>query len=110
MNRAPSNPSASMAAMVSHLFRSWLRKLIMIIQSLVFPAMLLIMFEVAFGKTMSGVTEGDSIARTTALVALVGVMQGEVVTAVYLIRDRESGLLDRLWTQPEQRWTPSDRG
>lgn len=104
MNRAPSRPGASMAAMIGHLLRSWMRNPIMIIQTLVFPAMLLIMFDVVFGKTMGG-AGGDSIAGTTALIALVGVMQGGLVTAVYLIRDRESGLLDRLWTQPARRWT-----
>ncbi|MFW0789337.1 ABC transporter permease [Gordonia sp. CPCC 205333] len=85
------------------LLRAWLRDPGVIIQALVFPAFLLIMFQVVFGKSTTAIGAGQSIFGNAGLVALVGAMQGTMLTGVALINDRDSGLLSRLWTLPVPR-------
>lgn len=90
----------AVAALTGALLRSWSRNAPMAVQAVVFPAFLLFVFDTVLGATVSRMGGGDSIEGTAALIALVSVMQGSLVAAVFVTRDRDSGLLDRQWTLP----------
>lgn len=85
------------------LLRVWLRDPGVIIQGLVFPALMLVMFQIVFGKSTTAIGAGQSVFGNTGLIALVGAMQGTLLTGIALINDRDSGLLARLWTLPVPR-------
>ncbi|MBV7295158.1 ABC transporter permease [Corynebacterium sp. TAE3-ERU12] len=82
------------------LLRSWMRNPVMAVQSIIFPAFLLMVFDTVFGSTVTRMGGTDSIGGTAALIALVSVQQGTLTSAVYVTRDRDSGLLDRQWSLP----------
>ncbi|MEV0105656.1 ABC transporter permease [Nocardia sp. NPDC050799] len=85
------------------LLRSWSRDPGIVVQSLVFPAFMLLMFQLVLGKTVTSMGGGDSIYGNTGLVALVGALFGTLATAISLIHERDTGLLARMWTLPVPR-------
>ncbi|MEU1981410.1 ABC transporter permease [Nocardia sp. NPDC019395] len=85
------------------LLRSWSRDPGIVVQSIVFPAFLLLMFQLVLGKTVTSMGGGDSIFGNTGLVALVGALFGTLATAISLIHERDTGLLARMWTLPVPR-------
>lgn len=85
------------------LLRSWSRDPGIVVQSIVFPAFLLLMFQLVLGKTVTSMGGGDSIYGNTGLVALVGALFGTLATAISLIHERDTGLLARMWTLPVPR-------
>ncbi|MCP9620498.1 ABC transporter permease [Nocardia otitidiscaviarum] len=85
------------------LLRSWSRDPGIVVQSLVFPAFMLLMFQLVLGKTVTAMGGGDSVYGNTGLVALVGALFGTLATAISLIAERDSGLLARTWTLPVPR-------
>ncbi|WP_328856774.1 ABC transporter permease [Williamsia herbipolensis] len=87
----------------SALLRTWSRDPGIVVQAVVFPVFLLLMFHLVLGKTITSMGSGDSIVGTTGLVALVGALYGTVAAALTVIADRDSGVLARLWTLPVHR-------
>ncbi|APE35358.1 peptide ABC transporter permease [Nocardia mangyaensis] len=87
----------------SALLRSWSRDPGIVVQSIVFPVFLLLMFQLVLGKTVTSMGGGDSIFGNTGLVALVGALFGTLATAISLIHERDTGLLARMWTLPVPR-------
>ncbi|WP_040796799.1 ABC transporter permease [Nocardia higoensis] len=85
------------------LLRTWSRDPGVVVQSLVFPAFMLMMFQLVLGKTITSMGGGDSIYGNTGLVALVGALFGTLATAESLIHERDTGLLTRMWTLPVPR-------
>ncbi|MFT4043876.1 MAG: ABC transporter permease [Gordonia sp. (in: high G+C Gram-positive bacteria)] len=85
------------------LLRSWSRDPGIVVQSVAFPAFMLLMFQLVLGKTISAMGGGDSVYRNAGLVALAGAMFGTLATAITLAHERDSGLLSRLWTLPVPR-------
>ncbi|MET8649057.1 ABC transporter permease [Nocardia aurea] len=85
------------------LLRSWSRDPGIVVQSLVFPAFMLLMFQLVLGKTVTSMGGGNSVYGNTGLVALVGALFGTLATAISLIHERDSGLLSRMWTLPVPR-------
>lgn len=85
------------------LLRTWARDPGIVVQSVAFPAFMLLMFQLVLGKTVTAMGGGDSVYGNTGLVALVGAMFGTLATAITLIHERDSGLLARLWTLPVPR-------
>lgn len=85
------------------LLKSWSRDPGIVVQSLLFPTFMLLMFQLVFGKTVTALGSGDSVYGNAGLVALVGALYGTVATAMSLIHERESGLLPRMWTLPVSR-------
>jgi ABC-2 type transport system permease protein len=85
------------------LLKSWSRDPGIVVQSLLFPTFMLLMFQLVFGKSVTSLGAGDSVYGNTGLVALVGALYGTVATAMSLIRERDSGLLSRMWTLPVSR-------
>ncbi|WP_327148411.1 ABC transporter permease [Nocardia sp. NBC_01329] len=85
------------------LLRTWSRDPGIVVQSLVFPAFMLLMFQLVLGKTVTSMGGGDSVYGNTGLVALVGALFGTLATAISLIHERDTGLLARMWTLPVPR-------
>ncbi|PYE16812.1 ABC-2 type transport system permease protein [Williamsia limnetica] len=85
------------------LLRAWSRDPAVVVQAVVFPAFLLVMFQLVLGETVTAMGGGDSVYGNVGLVALVGTMFGTISTGLSLTAERESGLLGRLWTLPVPR-------
>jgi ABC-2 type transport system permease protein len=85
------------------LLTAWLRDPALLVQAIVFPVFLLLMFRIVFGDSTSALGAGNSIYRFAALVALVGAVQGTLMTGMYLAEERAQGLVGRLWTLPVPR-------
>ncbi|MEV0292900.1 ABC transporter permease [Nocardia sp. NPDC050710] len=84
------------------LLRSW-RDPLTVVQSLVFPALLLVVLNIVIGKQVSAVSGVDALYGSVPMVALVGVMSGSLAGAVTLGRERDAGLLARFWVLPVHR-------
>lgn len=85
------------------LLTTWLRDPALLVQAIVFPVFLLLMFRIVFGDSTTALGAGNSIYRFAALVALVGAVQGTLMTGMYLVDERSQGLVGRLWTLPVPR-------
>lgn len=81
----------------------WLRDPVTLFQSIVFPALSMLMFKVVLGDTITQATGQNSAYRTVPLVILVGAMFGGMATAVRLNVERKTGLLARLYVMPIHR-------
>jgi ABC-2 type transport system permease protein len=85
------------------LLRSWSRDPGFIVQALVFPVFMLIIFQMVLGKTVTAMGAGGSIYGNAGLVALASAMFGTLATGLTLVNERETGLLSRMWTLPVPR-------
>lgn len=81
----------------------WSRDPMTLMQALVFPALLLTMLNTVLGKQISSFAGHSALYGTVPLTALVGVMSGSVAGAVTMGRERDSGLLARMWVIPVHR-------
>lgn len=81
----------------------WSRDPMTLMQALVFPALLLTMLNTVLGKQISTFAGHSALYGTVPLTALVGVMSGSVAGAVTMGRERDSGLLKRMWVIPVHR-------
>ncbi|CAM3049472.1 ABC transporter permease [Skermania piniformis] len=88
---------------VATLLRTWSRDPGVVVQTVAFPAFMLLMFQLVLGKTVTAMGGGNSIYGNAGLVALVAAMYGTVATGISLIDDRDSGLLTRTWSLPVPR-------
>lgn len=93
----------AVAGIAGGLLRSWVRDPGIVVQSLVFPAFLLAMFQLVLGKTVTSMGGGESVYANTGLVALTGGLFGGLSTAIALAAERETGVLARQWTLPVPR-------
>ncbi|QIS05171.1 ABC transporter permease subunit [Nocardia brasiliensis] len=85
------------------LLRRWVRDPLTTMQSLVFPALLLLVLNAVLGKQISAFAGAGALYGSVPMVALVGVMSGSVAGAITLGRERDQGLLARLWVLPVHR-------
>lgn len=104
-SRGSTGLPAQIGAIAGTNLRSWARNPGIIVQSLFFPAFMLLMFQLVFGQSMGNIGRGESVYGYTALVALVGALYGSVSTTLLLVEERESGLLSRMWTLPVNRYS-----
>ncbi|QIS14462.1 ABC transporter permease [Nocardia arthritidis] len=81
----------------------WWRDPLTVIQSLVFPALLLIMLNTVLGRQISAFSGASALYGSVPMVALVGVMSGSLAGAITLGRERDAGLLARFWVLPVHR-------
>lgn len=103
-------PESSMRALWTHslvqakrLLMRWMRDPSTMIQALLYPALMLVMFRVVLGNSISAATGSPAIYGQVPMIALVGAMFGSIVSAVGLKSERKSGLLSRFWTTPTHR-------
>ncbi|WP_227998440.1 ABC transporter permease [Nocardia australiensis] len=81
----------------------WMRDPATTIQTLVYPALTLLMFRVVLGKPITAATGMPSIYGQVAMITLVAAMSGAVVSALGFKREKATGLLGRFWTMPVHR-------
>ncbi|CAM4427714.1 ABC transporter permease [Nocardia ninae] len=81
----------------------WARDPATTIQTLVYPALTLLMFKIVLGKSITSYTGQPSIYAQMALLTLVAAMSGAVVSALGFKGEKMSGLLGRFWTMPIHR-------
>lgn len=74
-----------------------------LVQSLLFPALSMVMFKVVLGDTIGAATGQNSAYGTVPLVILVAAMFGSIASATRLNRERSTGLLARLYVLPINR-------
>ena len=85
------------------LLRRWTREPGIVIQSVVFPAFLLLVFDTVLGRTVTAMSGMDSVATQVPLVALVGAIFGSLATGIAMVGERADGLLARFWVLPIHR-------
>ncbi|WP_433759964.1 ABC transporter permease [Nocardia sp. CA-135398] len=81
----------------------WWRDPLTVVQSLIFPALLLVMLNTVLGRQISSFSGASALYGSVPMVALVGVMSGSVAGAITLGRERDEGLLARFWVLPVHR-------
>ncbi|MFI6363745.1 ABC transporter permease [Nocardia sp. NPDC050630] len=81
----------------------WWRDPLTVVQSLVFPALLLIVLNTVLGHQISSALGVSALVGFVPMAALVGVMSGSVAGAITLGRERDEGLLARFWVLPVHR-------
>lgn len=74
-----------------------------LLQSLIIPALSMLMFKVVLGDAIGSATGQNSAYGTVPLVILVGAMFGSIASAIRLNRERSTGLLGRLYVLPIHR-------
>ncbi|AHH15634.1 putative ABC transporter, membrane protein [Nocardia nova SH22a] len=85
------------------LLMGWARDPATTIQTLLYPALTLLMFRVVLGDTISQATGMPSVYGTVPMITLVAAMSGAVVSALGFKREKITGLLGRFWTMPIHR-------
>nr|WP_221247183.1 ABC transporter permease [Gordonia humi] len=81
----------------------YIRNVPTVLQSLIIPAVSLVLIKVVLGDTVGEATGQDSLYGTVPLMILVGSMGGSMVSAIRLNRERSTGLLARLYVMPINR-------
>ena len=74
-----------------------------VIEALVLPSMLLVAVNLVFGKPVSTVSGTSALYGSVPMAALMGAIFGSTAAGVNLMREREQGLLTRLWVLPIHR-------
>ncbi|WP_042378500.1 MULTISPECIES: ABC transporter permease [Gordonia] len=90
-------------ALAGRQLRVFVRDVPTLVQSLVMPALSMLMFKVVLGDAIGKATGQDSAYGTVPLVILVGAMFGSIASATRLNRERRTGLLARLYVLPINR-------
>jgi ABC-2 type transport system permease protein len=73
------------------------------VQSLLFPAGFLVALDIVLGEGVEQVTGNSALYGSVPLVAIVGATSGAIIGAIGIMREREDGLLSRLWVLPVHR-------
>ncbi|MEU0501718.1 ABC transporter permease [Nocardia sp. NPDC005998] len=81
----------------------WARDPATTIQTLVYPALTLLMFRIVLGNSITAATGMPSVYGQVALITLVAAMSGAVVSALGFKGEKFTGLLGRFWTMPVHR-------
>ena len=91
------------AVLTARILRRWSRDPATLVQSMVMPAVFLIALDIVLGDVIEAVTGHSGLYGQVPLVALVGGMTGSIIGAVGIMRERDAGLLSRLWVVPVHR-------
>ncbi|MCF8568749.1 ABC transporter permease [Gordonia sp. HY002] len=81
----------------------YVRNVPTVLQSLIIPAVSLVLIKVVLGDAVGDATGQDSLYGTVPLMILVGAMGGSMVSAIRLNKERSTGLLARLYVLPINR-------
>jgi ABC-2 type transport system permease protein len=85
------------------LLRGWTREPVVLIQSLIFPTFLLLVYSVVTGESVRNLTGGSSLYGLVPMCAVAGALFGAIGAGAAIPDERESGLLSRLWVLPVHR-------
>lgn len=104
---ADAPPRSSLAGesllFASNLLTRWRRQPAVLIQGLVFPTFLLITYKLLVGKSIIRITGTESLYGLVPMCAVTGAMFGALAAGRGISRERDSGLIGRLWVFPVHR-------
>ena len=102
---APVRSSLAVESLVfaSRLITRWGREPMVPVQAMLFPTFLLITYYLLIGKAMMRITGTDSIYSLVAMCAVAGAMTGALASGAALVKERNFGLVSRLWMMPVNR-------
>lgn len=100
---APQNVLSHTAILATRVLRRWVRDPGTLAESLIMPVVLLVALNIVFGDGVSQLTGDSALYGSVPLVAMVGAMSGAMVGGTTLMRERDDGLLSRLWVLPVHR-------
>lgn len=105
-----SRSEKSFGALVSHsllqtgrLLLRWTRDPYTMLQAVIYPALMLVMFWVVLGVTITEGTNIKAIYGQVPMITLVGAMFGSIASGLSLKREWADGLLSRFWVLPVHR-------
>lgn len=81
----------------------YVRDVVTVLQSLIIPAISLVLIKVVLGDAVGNATGENSLYGTVPLMIIVGAMGGSMVSAVRLNKEQSTGLLARLYVLPINR-------
>ena len=81
----------------------WATDPVTLLQSLLFPAIMVLMFWLVLDRSVSDYSGSSSVFGMVPMVALVGAMSGASISGLGLRRERTSGLLTKMWVLPVHR-------
>ncbi|WP_132992063.1 ABC transporter permease [Gordonia zhaorongruii] len=81
----------------------YVRNVPTVLQSLIIPAISMVLLKVVLGDAVGNATGEDSLYGTVPLMIIIGAMGGSMVSAVRLNKERTTGLLARLYVLPIHR-------
>ncbi|MFI5715552.1 ABC transporter permease [Nocardia sp. NPDC051750] len=103
-------PERSLAAWAVHswiqckrLLTGWMRDPATTIQTIVYPALTLLMFWIVLDDSITSFSGKPAIYGTVSMLTLIAAMTGAVVSALGFKTEKATGLLGRLWTLPIHR-------
>nr|WP_296771332.1 ABC transporter permease [Rhodococcus sp. (in: high G+C Gram-positive bacteria)] len=85
--------------LIRHLFRDPMT----LVQSIVYPAIMLVILDIVLGQQVSAFSGSSSLYGTVPMIALLSAMLGSVAGAVTLGREWDAGILARFWVLPIHR-------
>jgi ABC-2 type transport system permease protein len=94
---------AESTVLAGRLLKQWRRSPTVPLQSLLFPTLLLIVYDLLVGKSLTRLTGGDSIDVVVSMCALAGGFSGALAAGLAIPAERDSGLMSRFWVQPIHR-------
>lgn len=80
-----------------------LRDPMTMIQSIVYPALMLVMLDIVLGQQVSAFAGHSSLYGTVPMITILSAMLGSVAGAVTLGREWDAGVLARFWVLPVHR-------
>ncbi|MFT3659822.1 MAG: ABC transporter permease [Gordonia sp. (in: high G+C Gram-positive bacteria)] len=81
----------------------WLTDTPTLLQSLLLPALMVLLFWLILDRSVSDYTNASSALGMVPMVALVGAMSGSSISGLGLRREWTGGLLTKMWTLPVHR-------
>ncbi|MBD0021085.1 ABC transporter permease subunit [Gordonia pseudamarae] len=81
----------------------WTREPVTMLQSILMPALSMVMLKVVLGDSIELATGQNSAYRTVPMIVLIGSMFGSMVAGIRLNNERATGLLSRLYVMPISR-------
>ncbi|NLE80894.1 MAG: ABC transporter permease [Rhodococcus sp.] len=104
------NSEKSARALVAHsllqtgrLLLRWTRDPFTMLQAVIYPALMLVMFWIVLGVTITEGTNVEAIYGQVAMITLVGAMFGSIASGLSLKKEWADGLLSRFWVLPVHR-------
>lgn len=91
------------ALQCKRLLTGWVRDPSTTIQTLIYPALTLLMFDIVLGGTITNNTGIEAIYGQVSMITLIAAMAGAVVSALGFKVEKASGLLSRIYTMPVNR-------
>lgn len=89
--------------LTGRILRRWGRDPATVGQSLLFPAGFLVALNIVLGDGIERVTGHSALYGSVPLVALIGATSGAIISTIGIMRERDEGLLSRLWVLPVNR-------